>query len=142
MQSFDTQALIAEVAARHGVLLKPNDAAFALVTMNQIVVEHALKLAGEEIDGRIKAFDQSIQKIERLAGKMLAQEVKNSAATARGEIQSDLDAARLKVRELMEEVTEESRRWMSAKWWAFGLATALVIFVCGFALGRANPSMP
>ena len=52
MESFDTQKLIAEVAARHGILLKANDAAFALVTMNQIVLAETLKAAENDIKVR------------------------------------------------------------------------------------------
>ena len=37
--SFNVQRLIAEVAAQHGLFLKPDDAAFALVTMNRLVLE-------------------------------------------------------------------------------------------------------
>ncbi len=37
--TFNVQRLIAEVAARHRLLLKPDDAAFALVTMNRLVLE-------------------------------------------------------------------------------------------------------
>jgi hypothetical protein len=39
----DIGRLIAAVAARHHVLLKPDDAAFALVTLNQLVLEDSMK---------------------------------------------------------------------------------------------------
>ena len=41
--SFNVQRLIAEVAAQHGLFLKPDDAAFALVTMNRLVLEESLE---------------------------------------------------------------------------------------------------
>ena len=39
----DVQRLIGAVAARHGILLKPDDAAFALVTMNQLILEETVE---------------------------------------------------------------------------------------------------
>jgi hypothetical protein len=42
MKTLDTKALIGEVAARHGVTLKPDDPAFALVTLNHLVLEQAV----------------------------------------------------------------------------------------------------
>jgi len=41
--AFDVQRLIDEVAARHRLLLKPDDAAFAIVTMNRLVLEESLE---------------------------------------------------------------------------------------------------
>ncbi len=50
---FDREALIAEVAKRHKILLDPDDPAFALITINEIVLSRAIatveaKLAGME----------------------------------------------------------------------------------------------
>ncbi len=136
MESFDTQKLIAEVAARHGILLKANDAAFALVTMNQIVLAETLKAAENDIKVRVEALEKSIQKVERLAGKILAQEVKTSTAAARREINGDLDEAKLKFRALMAEVAAASAARMPAKWLALGVVASIVVFVCGFFLGQ------
>ena len=41
--SIDIQRLIAEVAARHRFLLKPDDPAIALVTMNQLILDDAME---------------------------------------------------------------------------------------------------
>ncbi len=136
MEPFDTQKLIAEVAARHGILLKANDAAFALVTMNQIVLAETLKTAENDIKVRVEALEKSIQKVERLAGKILAQEVKTSTAAARREINGDLDEAKLKFRALMAEVAAASGATMPAKWLALGVVASIVVFVCGFFVGQ------
>jgi len=37
--TFNIQRLIAAVAAEHSLILKPDDAAFAIVTMNRLVLE-------------------------------------------------------------------------------------------------------
>jgi hypothetical protein len=136
VEPFDTQKLIAEVAARHGILLKANDAAFALVTMNQIVLAETLKTAENDIKLRVEALEKSIQKVERLAGKILAQEVKTSTAAARREINGDVDEAKLKFRALMAEVAAVSTAKMPAKWLALGVVASIVVFVCGFFVGQ------
>ena len=47
MTAPDIKTLIGEVAARHGVTLRPDDPAVVLVTMNQLVLDQAIaELAG------------------------------------------------------------------------------------------------
>ena len=41
---FDREALIAEVAKRHKILLDPDDPAFALITINEIVLSRAIAI--------------------------------------------------------------------------------------------------
>jgi uncharacterized Ntn-hydrolase superfamily protein len=140
MPPFDVNALIAEVAARHGLFLKGNDAAFALVTMNQIVLEQTLKTAANEVDIRVRQLDSSIQKIERLAAKVLAQEVKTASETARQDVRSEVDTAVKKLRQAVLEVAGVSQR-VSARWMSLGLTAALMIFLCGFIAGRWLPTL-
>ena len=68
----DIDRLIAAVATRHHVLLKPDDAAFALVTLNQLVLEDSIK----ELTGRIRAatteFVSSFERVQEHAGAALA----------------------------------------------------------------------
>ena len=45
MGSVDTKRLSGEVAARHGLLIRDDDPAMALVTMSEIVLEQVLKEA-------------------------------------------------------------------------------------------------
>ena len=78
--SIDIQRLIAEVAARHNLFLKPDDPAIALVTMNQLILDAAIEAVHEQIRVTIAEFQASIQKAEKRAGTMLAQSVKESTA--------------------------------------------------------------
>ena len=77
--SIDVQRLIAEVAARHKLLLKPDDPAIALVTMNRLILDAAMEAVHEQIRVTIAEFHASMQKAEKRAGSMLAQRVKESA---------------------------------------------------------------
>ena len=51
---FDREALIAEVAKRHKILLDPDDPAFALITINEIVLSRAIAI----VDAKLEAMEQ------------------------------------------------------------------------------------
>ena len=46
---FDREALIAEVAKRHKILLDPDDPAFALITINEIVLSRAIAIVEAQL---------------------------------------------------------------------------------------------
>src|SRR5215469_8647853 len=94
-KSIDIQRLIGEVAARDGIRVEPGDPAFALVTLNQLVLEDAVKQIGEHIQSGIAEFTEAVQITESRAGKMLAEDVRDAAAQVREELQRDVEAARI-----------------------------------------------
>jgi len=51
---YDVQMIINEVASRHKLFLKPDDAAFALITMNRLVFDESLDTAVGIIDSTSK----------------------------------------------------------------------------------------
>jgi hypothetical protein len=80
--------LIAEVAARHGVLLKPDDAAFALVTLNQLVLEDGIKGLAAEIRAATADFESAFERVQVRAGAALAKDLRQFA----GELHSHVSA--------------------------------------------------
>ena len=68
----DIDRLIAAVAARHHVLLKPDDAAFALVTLNQLVLEDSIKEFAGHIRTATTEFVSSFERVQEHAGAALA----------------------------------------------------------------------
>ena len=56
---FDREALIAEVAKRHKILLDPDDPAFALITINEIVLSRAIAI----IEAKLKEMEQRLAQI-------------------------------------------------------------------------------
>ena len=56
---FDREALIAEVAKRHKILLDPDDPAFALMTINEIVLSRAIAI----VEAKLKAMEQRLAQI-------------------------------------------------------------------------------
>jgi hypothetical protein len=131
----DIQRLIGEVAARHRLLLKPDEPAIALVTMNQLILDSSLAAVHKEIRATIAEFHASMHKAEKRAGSMLAQGVKESAAQMREGLQTDIEMAGLKAREYVHLVNEAHRRPAMIRWSAVGLLAATLIFGGGIWLG-------
>ncbi len=59
---FDRKALIAEVAKRHKILLDPDDPAFALITINEIVLSRAIAIVEARLTEMEQKFTQISQK--------------------------------------------------------------------------------
>jgi hypothetical protein len=133
--SIMTQRLIAEVAARHNLFLKPDDPAIALVTMNQLIFDDAMDTMHGQIRATIAEFHASMEKAEKRAGSMLAQGVKESAAQMQQGLQNDIHIAGLKAREIVHLVNEAHRRPALIRWSAVGLAAGALLFGGGLWLG-------
>jgi hypothetical protein len=133
--SIDINRLIAEVAARHNLFLKPSDPAIALVTMNQLILDAALEAVNEQIRVTIAEFQASIQKAEKRAGTMLAQSVKESTLQMQQGLRNDIHIAGLKAREIVHLVNEAHRRPALVRWSALGIVAGVLLFGGGFWLG-------
>ncbi len=133
--SIDIQRLIAEVAARHNLFLKPSDPAIALVTMNQLILDAAVDAVNQQVRVTINEFQASMQKAEKRAGSMLAQTVQESTIQMQRGLQSDIHAAGLKAREIVHLVNEAHRRPALIRWSALGVVAGVVLFGGGFWLG-------
>ena len=131
----DVHRLIGEVAARDGIRVEPGDPAFALVTLNQLVLEDAVARIGEHIRAGIVEFNQAVQKTENRAGKVLAQEVKDAAAEIREQLQRDIETARVSAREILYEAHRKHARAMFHRLAVAAVSAAAAVFVCGVWAG-------
>jgi hypothetical protein len=79
----DIEKLIGEVAARNGIRIEPDDPAFALVTLNQLVLEQTV----EHLVGQIRAaagdFESAAERAQSRAGAALARGVAARSAQLR-----------------------------------------------------------
>jgi hypothetical protein len=81
----DVEKLIGEVAARNGIRIEPDDPAFALVTLNQLVLEEAIKNLVTEIRAAIADFESAAERVQNRVGTILAREtMKQDAAVTPG----------------------------------------------------------
>ena len=131
----DVKRLIGEVAARNGIRVESWDPAFALVTLNELVLEEIARRLTQEVHSGISEFTDAVHKTETHAGKILAQNVKTATAEFRREMQRDIEDARLKAIEIAMEVHRAHSRPAIIRWGAAGLITGLALFGSGLWIG-------
>lgn len=136
----DVRALAAKVFERHGITLREDDPAFALVTLNELTLRKVMGELLEQVDQHIKAelaeFQLTMQRVEGRAGKVLAQQVRDSAGGLQGALRDEIAAAQLGVQRMVEEIQKTYRVATLARWGALGSVAAVVVFACGFWAGR------
>lgn len=119
-ESVQVERLIAEVAARHGILLKRDDPAFALVTVAQVLLEASAARIERRFDARLAVFETAVANAERRAGRMLADKLRQSSNLPTDERLSGSDRT----------IRAGENAWASV----FNLAT---VFAIGVLLGAA-----
>ena len=127
----DVKRLIAEVSAQNGIRLEPNDPAFALVTLNQLVLEETVQRVLDQISATLTQFAESLSKCEHLAGKTLAQEVKAAAIEARREWAAELQATQSGSAPGVRHTQLAQLRWLAA-----GVLLGIVLTTTGIGLYR------
>jgi hypothetical protein len=132
----DVQRLIGEVAARHNILLKPDDAAFVLVTINRLVLEGIVSELLEKVSVVVADFEQAAGQVQTKAGASIGKEVKEATAAIRGDLANDVAAAGKQAHELVLAVHRAHSRPAVEKWVAVGAACALILFFLGVLTGR------
>ena len=133
-ESIDIQRLIGEVAGQHRFLLKPEDPALALVTMNELILKHSLEAVHKQIRATIAEFHASMKKAEERSGSMLAEQVKESATQIRESLQGEIHIAGLKAREYVHMVNEAHRRTSLIRWASAGIAGGVLLMGVGMWL--------
>jgi len=137
---FDVRAFAAKIFERHGIALKEDDPAFALVTLNELILRklmgELLKDVDQHMTARLAEFEQTMQRVEARASKVLAQQVRESAGELKGSLQQEIGGARLQVQQMFEEIGRAYRAGALARWCAVAAVLALIVFGCGFWAGK------
>jgi hypothetical protein len=131
----DFKRIIAEVAARHGMLVSQDDPAMLLVTMNEVVLQQVfgnIEARTEEIAAGIEA---TFRLAQREALGSVEREARKAGIAVREEIQKDIDAGRLHARELIVELNRTYSRSAVRRWVAVGVIAASGLLVLGVGLG-------
>ena len=135
----DVKDLSAKASALCGIRVEPHDPAFVLVALNQVVLEESVAAICTQLDKRVASFAESIQNVERLAGKTLAQEIRASGIDVRRGIQDDVKQAGFKARELILQINRSSTRPALIRWIIIGVLGATLMFVAGVCFGWYVP---
>lgn len=131
----DVHHLITEVKKRDGIRVEPDDPAFVLVTLNQLILENFVGKLGEHVRAGIAEFSETVHKTEARAGKILAQEVKAAAVEIREELKRDIDSARVDAKGIVQQVHRIHTRAALIRWGAAGAISAAGMFVAGLFVG-------
>jgi len=118
--------MIGEVAAKHGIRLEPSDPAFALVTLNQLVLEETSTKLAQNLSTTLSQFADSLDKVERRAGSLVAQGLKTASVGCQN-ANSGIGLARP-----MWTVDQPARTW---KWATIGMFLGSLLIGVGITLG-------
>ena len=136
----DARTLAAKVFERHGFKLGENDASFAIVTLNELVLRKAMAELLDQVDQHNKAafaaFQRTIQGLEGHAGNILAHQVRDSANGFKDALREEASSARLGAQRIADDVRKAYRLATLVRLCVLGAALAIVIFACGFWAGR------
>ena len=135
MDSTEIKRLAGEVSLRHGIRIDPDDPIMAVVTLNRLVLENLLSEGLQSIRTAAKEFNQAAERVQMRAGSVVGQEVRECVALIRGELQKDIDEARVHACELVEELHRVQSRWSIIRWIAAGILGGAVLFAGGFYSG-------
>ena len=135
MDSTEIKRLAGEVSLRHGIRIDPDDPIMAVVTLNRLVLENVLSEGLQSIRTAAKEFNQAAERVQVRAGSVVGQEVRECIALIRGELQKDIDEARVHACELVEELHRVQSRWSIIRWIAAGILGGAVLFAGGFYSG-------
>ena len=131
----DLKRITAEVAARHGMLLRPDDPAMLLVTINEVVLQQVIGSIEIRVGQMVTDIEVGFRSAQREALGSVEREARKAGIAVREEIQKDIDAGRLHARELIVELNRAYTRAAVRRWVAIGMVAASGLLVLGIGLG-------
>ena len=130
----DVKRLIAEVAARNGIRIEPDDPAFCLVTLNQLILEEAGRDVADEIRTATKNLQEAVTTVEGRVGVILARELKQTLSALRSQADRE-PRSRFELRKTNVRSSTNVRSRMAYA--AISILIASLIFGCGVLVGIA-----
>jgi hypothetical protein len=135
MGSVDTKRLSGEVAARHGLLIREDDPAMALVTMSEIVLEQFLSEAELRLRALVSEAEKGQKRSQQETLVWVQEEMGRAGSVLRAQLQRDIDAGRLQARELVVQLSQVYARSAVRRWVAIGIVSGLLLVLIGVGLG-------
>src|SRR5260370_821072 len=131
----DLKRITEEVAACHGMLLRPDDRAMVLVTMNEVVLQQVIGSIEARAEEMVAGIEAGFRSAQREALGSVEREARKAGIAVREEIQKDIDAGRLHARELIVQLNRAYTRSAVRRWVAMGVVLASGLLVLGVGLG-------
>jgi hypothetical protein len=133
--TLDLKRITAEVAARHGMLVRPDDPAMLLVTMNEVVLQQVMGNIEGRVEQMVAGIETGILSAQHEALGSVENAARKAGMAVREEIQKDVEAGRLHARELIVELNRAYSRSAVRRWVAVGLVAAGGFLLLGMCLG-------
>lgn len=136
MKQVDVKKLVAEVAAKHRVLIEENDPLMVALTANGLVLEALAKELLVELQSasaRLQSVSVHLPDEARVALKNAAE---HAATSVRQELERDIEGAGLKARAIVDTVYRAQSRATMWMWITVGLLFATTLFGTGVVVGR------
>jgi len=131
----DTKKLTSEVAARHGLLIRDDDPAMALVTMSEIVLQQVLERAEVGLRALLSEAELEQKRLQQEALVWVQDEIAHVGGALRVQLQGDIDASRIQAKELVVQLSQVYTRSAVRRWIALGIVSGLVLLLLGIGLG-------
>lgn len=136
MAQLDIKKITAEVANRHGVILRPDDPAIVLVTINESVLEECFERLEKRARLLIAELDAAFEDMQQRGSTDLSDRLRASAAVLREEIGRDVQAAKLDASEAVFRLEQCYSRVVVWRWLAAGVVCGVSLVLLGFAIGK------
>src|SRR5947207_3433000 len=120
----DFKRISAEVAARHGMLVRQDDPAMLLATVNEVVLQQVIGSIEARTEEIVAGMEAGLRSAQRQAMGSIEKEARKAGIAVREEIQKDVDAGRLHARELIVELNRADSRSAVRRWVAVGVIAA------------------
>ena len=135
MGSVDVKKLTAEVAARHGLLIRDDDPAMALVTMSEMVLDQFLEKAQVGLRTILSEAEKGQKRSQQETSVWVQEEIGRAAGALRAQLLRDIDFGRLQAKELVVQLAQLYSRSAVRRWVALGIVSGLVLLLIGVGLG-------
>ncbi len=131
----NVRELIGQVAARNSVRVDEDDPIFAVSTINRLMLEETVEQMASRFRGIVQEFETSARSVDDRAGRFFANEVRRSAMAWRDQINDDVKAAGMQSEKFVKAVARSYSRPQMIIWGILGVASGLILFGCGIAVG-------
>ena len=136
MEQLNIKKITADVANRHGVILRPDDPAMVLVTINEAVLEECFDRLEKRARLLVAELDACFEDMQQRNVGHLTDQVRVSGRAVREEIDRDLRAARLDASEAVFSLQRCYSHVVVWRWVSVGLMCAAGLVLLGFVIGK------
>jgi hypothetical protein len=137
--SLDYRRIAAEITARHGICVKPDDPLMAAATLLELVLEDSGKKFTTELQAVLRQFAAAAERIQARSGAALAQELKEATAALRREMDGEAHSTSVETRGPTS-IRQPAPKQVVWQWLAAGWISAALLFICGFLAGWISRS--